>query len=91
MRRIALIVTLAFGTLAVPLAAAAQQAGKVHRIGWLGVASAPVAVHLVEAFRQGLRELGYVEGKDIVIEYRWAEGKFERLPDLAADLVRLKG
>ena len=88
MRRIAII--LALGILLAPLAADAQQAGKVPRVGWLGVGSAPATVHLVEAFRQGLRELGYVEGKDIVIEYRWAEGRFERLPDLAADLVRLK-
>jgi len=68
----------------------AQQAGKAHRIGWLTAVDARAAAHLVEAFRQGLRELGYVEGKDIVIEYRWAEGRFERLPALAADLVRLK-
>ncbi len=81
---------IAFGVLAAPLAIDAQPPAKVHRIGWLGGASAPTAVHLVEAFRQGLRELGYVEGKNIVIEYRWAEGRYERFPDLAADLVRLK-
>ena len=90
LRAVALIVTLAFGVLAAPLAIEAQPPAKVHRIGWLGVGSPPVAGHLVEAFRQGLREVGYVEGKDIVIEYRWAEGRFERLPELAADLVRLK-
>ena len=85
-----LLIALA-GALAAPLASfAQQQAGKVHRIGYLAGGGAPAAVHLVEAFRQGLRELGYVEGKDVVIEYRWAEGRFERLPDLAADLVRLK-
>jgi putative tryptophan/tyrosine transport system substrate-binding protein len=65
----------------------AQQAGKVPRIGLLRAGSPPDP--MIEAFRQGLRDLGYVEGKNIVIEYRWAEGKNERLPDLAADLVRL--
>ena len=65
----------------------AQQPKKIPRIGWLGAArtSAP----RMEAFRQGLHELGYTEGKNIVIEYRYAEGKLDRLPALAADLVRL--
>ena len=89
-RRSALIVTLALGILSAPLPADAQQAGKVYRIGFLGGASPSVAARPLEAFRQGLRDLGYVEGKNIVIEYRYAEGKFERLPDLAAELVRLK-
>ena len=68
----------------------AQQAGKVPRIGYLApnLSNAVLATH--EAFRQGLRELGYVEGKNIIIEYRWAEGKADRLPLLAAELVRLK-
>jgi len=75
--------------LAAPLAAEAQQADKVPRIGYLSpnLAAAP---HLREAFLQGLRDLGYVEGRNIVIEYRDAEGKFERLPALAAELVALK-
>jgi putative tryptophan/tyrosine transport system substrate-binding protein len=68
----------------------AQQPKKVPRIGLLGVVSASAAEGRIEAFRQGLRELGYVEGKNIVIEYRTAEGKLERLPALAAELVRLK-
>jgi len=76
--------------LAAPLAAAAQPARKVHRIGYIAGTAAPAAAHLVEAFRQGLRDLGYVEGENIVIEYRWAEGRYERLPALAAELVRLK-
>jgi putative ABC transport system substrate-binding protein len=69
-------------------AAEAQQPGNVPRIGFL--TQAPPAAALIEAFRQGLREHGYVEGKTIVIEYRDAEGKPDRLPGLAADLVRLK-
>ncbi len=70
--------------------AEAQQAKKIPRIGFLGVVSASAAARRIEAFRQGLRELGYVEGKNIVIEYRHAEGKLERLPALATELVRLK-
>src|SRR5438094_4547070 len=67
----------------------AQQPKKVPRIGFLAATSPSVEAARIEAFRQGLRELGYVEGKNIVIEWRWAEGKFDRLPDLAAELVRL--
>jgi putative tryptophan/tyrosine transport system substrate-binding protein len=73
--------------LAGPLAGEAQQAAKVPRIGYLALNPTP---HLQEAFRQGLRDLGYVEGRNLVIEYRDAEGKAERLPALAAELVALK-
>jgi putative ABC transport system substrate-binding protein len=76
--------------LALPVAARAQQATKIPRIGFLGATTLPATSARIEAFRHGLRELGYIEGKNIVIEYRWAEGKIERLPDLAAELVRLK-
>src|SRR6188768_232914 len=72
-----------------PVAAEAQQAPKVARIGYLAgnLAATP---HRPEAFRQALRDLGYVEGRNVVIEYRDAEGKRERLPALAAELVALK-
>jgi putative ABC transport system substrate-binding protein len=75
--------------LTAPLAAEGQEAGKVARIGYLAfnLATSP---HPDEAFRQGLRDLGYVEGRNIVIEYRDTEGKFERFPALAAELVSLK-
>jgi putative ABC transport system substrate-binding protein len=76
--------------LAAPLAAEAQQAGKVPRIGFLRGTSPSDRPPLLDAFRQGLRELGWVEGQNIVIDYRYAEGRFDRLPDLAAELVRLK-
>jgi putative tryptophan/tyrosine transport system substrate-binding protein len=79
---------LAVGFLIAPLAAAAQPAGRSPRIGILRPGSPPDP--LLDAFRQGLRELGYDEGRNISIEYRWAEGRDERLPELAADLVRLK-
>jgi len=69
--------------------AEAQQAGKIPRIGFLSGASPSTNVTRHEAFRQGLRELGYVEGKNIVIEYRYAEGKLDRLRGLAAELARL--
>lgn len=87
------IVALALGIGAAPLGADAQQAGKVHRIGLLlgGVPGTPSTLSAaLEAFRRGLRDLGYVEGRSIEIEYRWAKGRIERLPELAAELVRLK-
>ena len=87
-RRRFLLTSLA-GGLAVPLMAEAQQAAKVPRIGFLALNLAPNP-HLHEAFRQGLRDLGYVEGRNLEIEYRDAEGKLERLPALAAELVALK-
>ena len=68
----------------------AQQPTKVPRIGSLYAGTPSTQSARIKAFRQGLRDLGYVEGKNIVIEYRWAEGKFDRLPALAAELVRLK-
>jgi putative tryptophan/tyrosine transport system substrate-binding protein len=67
----------------------AQQPKKVPRIGYLTAASASAMVPRANAFRQGLRELGYVEGKNILIEYQYADGKLDRLPALAAELVRL--
>ena len=79
------IVTLILSLLAVPLTSQAQPARKVSRIGYLGDLPGP---H-VEALRQGLHDLGYLEAQHLVIEYRWAEGKAERLPALAAELVHL--
>jgi putative ABC transport system substrate-binding protein len=83
---VAIVVTFAFGG----AVAQAQQTARIPRIGMLIAASTSVYSARVEAFRQRLRDLGYVEGKNIVIEYRYAEGKLERLPDLAAELVQLK-
>src|SRR3989442_8587838 len=79
------------GLLAAPLAAEAQ-AGKVPRVGFLSPNSAsdPGWLGRLRVFQQGIRELGYVEGRNIVIESRWAEGKWDRLPGLAAELVGLK-
>ena len=84
--------TVALVLFAVPLAAHAQQAAKPPRIGCLreGSASDAAAAPLFEAFRQGLRERGWLEGQNVAIEYRLAEGRRDRLPDLAAELVRLK-
>ncbi|MSQ72505.1 MAG: ABC transporter substrate-binding protein [Betaproteobacteria bacterium] len=74
--------------LAAPAFARAQQPGKVWRLGWLGLASGASAN--VEAFHAQLASLGYIEGRNLSIEYRWAAGREERLPELAAELVRLK-
>ena len=90
MRLIGLAVALALGLTLAPLVAQAQQASKVPRIGYLSAGAPTTASPFENAFRQGLRELGYVEDRNIAIEYRWAEGKYERLPELAAELVRLK-
>src|SRR2546425_12786083 len=89
MRLIGLAVILAL-SLVTPLAAGAQQPAQVPRIGLLSSFFPSDTVRWHEAFRQGLRDLGWVEGKNISIEYRIAEGRIDRLPDLAADLVRLK-
>src|SRR6202795_5176174 len=87
---VAVVALLAFGVAAAPLAAEAQQASKVYRIGYLSTPTRESVEHGVEAFLRKLRELGWVDGQNLIIEYRWAEGNVERLPDLAADLVRRK-
>ena len=86
------IFTLALGALffALCFTVEAQQPTKVPRLGYLSSASPSAGSSRIEAFRQSLRELGYVEGKNLVIEWRFAEGKLDRLPALAAELVRLK-
>jgi putative ABC transport system substrate-binding protein len=89
MDRRTFISSLAAGVLLASRPAAAQKARRVHRIGWLSPASAADGLPNLEALRTGLRELGYVEGRNLVIEARWADGSIERLPRLAADLVRL--
>ena len=76
--------------LAVPLAAEAQPAGRVYRIGFLGNSTAALEANLVGPFREGLRDLGYVEGRNVLIEYRWAEGKYDRFPALIGELLALK-
>jgi ABC-type uncharacterized transport system substrate-binding protein len=90
MNRRAFIGTLAGGLLAAPLAVEAQPASKAPRIALLESSSMTARADLWDAFRQGLRELGYVEGQNITIVSRWADGRTERLPVLAAELVRLK-
>jgi putative ABC transport system substrate-binding protein len=84
-----LLVAIGAGALATPFALFGQQQSRVARIGYLAGDSATDYPQRVQALRDGLNELGYVHGKNLVIEYRWAEGKLERLPDLAAELVRL--
>ena len=84
------VLTLCATLFALCVAADAQQTGKIPRISYLGFGSPSTIPTRIEAFRQGLRELGYVEGKNIFIEWRSAEGNADRLPSLAAELVRLK-
>ena len=90
MRRIGLAVVIVLSLALASLAAEAQTAGKVVRIGCLLGAAREQTSDLVTAFEDGLRDLGYVPGRNAVIEYRFADGKLERLPQLAQDLVRLK-
>ena len=87
-RRDAVLALAVFG--AAPFGAKAQQTGKVFRIGYLSAPTRKSVELVLEAFQKALRELGWIEGQNLIIEYRWAEGKVERLPELAADLVRLK-
>jgi putative tryptophan/tyrosine transport system substrate-binding protein len=87
--RTTFLATVTSSSLALSLAALAQQAGKVYRIGFVWDTPA-VWPHALEAFRQGLRDLGWIEGQNIVIEYRWAEGRFDRLGGLMEGLVQLK-
>src|ERR1051325_3871243 len=82
----AIVLTLVFGG----AAATAQQPGKIFRIGFLDPSTAAGSAILLNAFRQELSKLGWIEGKNITIEYRFAEQKRERVSELAADLVRLK-
>ena len=78
------------GILLGSLAAQAQQTGNVYRIGFLGNSTAALEANLVGPFREGLRDLGYVEGRNVLIEYRWAEGKYDRFPALIGELLALK-
>jgi putative ABC transport system substrate-binding protein len=88
--RISQLFALCFLLLAPCFSALAQQAGKVPRIGFVSAATPTAALDRVEGIRKGLRELGYVEGQNIIIEWRYAEGNFDRIPALTAELVRLK-
>jgi putative tryptophan/tyrosine transport system substrate-binding protein len=90
MRLIGLAVVLAVSLTLEPLATRAQQPEKVSRVGYLGGGSRERVAHLVSALEGGLRDLGYSEGRNIVFEHRYADGKLERLPELAADMARIK-
>ena len=90
MERRTFVALVSGGLLAAPFVAEAQAAGKVYRIAYLGNSSAALESELVAAFRQGLRDLNYVEGQNIAIEYRWAEGRYDRFPAFVAEAVQLK-
>ena len=90
MRRREFIAGISGVAVALPLAARAQQpAGRVYRVGYLAGGSRQTQLYLIKAFDEGLRSLGYRVGQNIVIEYRFADGEVQRLPALAAELVRL--
>jgi len=84
------LMILILGFLVVTLAAHAQPVGNVARLGYISGADPQLAASSLEAFRQGRRALGWIEGQNLRIEYRWAHGEFERFPQFAADLVHLK-
>jgi putative ABC transport system substrate-binding protein len=88
-KRRRLLIAAGASTLTAPLASFAQQPVKMRRIGFLGTGTASGMAGWVEALRAGLRDLGYIEGKNLAMEFRWADGKYERAPGLAAELVRL--
>src|ERR1700736_3654205 len=88
MKRRGVIALLGAAAAGFPLASPAQEAAKVARIGFLGPAPASAWANRLEALRTGLRDLGWIEGKNIVIEFRWAE-KVDQLPELTAELVRI--
>src|SRR5262249_33540740 len=85
--RLAVVIALSF---VLGLLAAEGKPARVAHVGYLGNSSLALEGDLVDAFRQGLRELGYIEGRNIVIEYRWADGRYGRFPELVSDLVRIK-
>jgi len=89
MRRKPFLLSICALLLALSLSAEAQQPKKIPRIGYLSASSASEASTRTEAFRHGMRDLGYIDGTNLIIEFRYADGKFDRLPALAADLVRL--
>jgi putative ABC transport system substrate-binding protein len=89
LRATTVVAALAFLAVTVPLATEAQQPGKAPRIGYLGNANSTTAAASVDAFRQGLRDRGLIEGQNVAIEFRWADGNFDRFPGLAADLVKV--
>jgi ABC-type uncharacterized transport system substrate-binding protein len=84
------LLTAVAGAFLAPLAAMAQELGKIPRVGFLGPRTRADAAPFVDGFLQGLRERGWVDGKNVGLEYRFADGQYDRLPDLAAELVRLK-
>ena len=83
------LLAIATTLLAMPLAGETQNARKIYRVGYLGNSSASLEPDLVEAFRQGMRDRGYIEGKNLVIEFRWAEGRYDRFASLVTDLIHL--
>jgi putative tryptophan/tyrosine transport system substrate-binding protein len=90
MRLIGLAVVVALSLMLAPLAAGAQSAGKVYRIGVFFPATPPATSHFDEAFTQGLREHGYVEGQNVILERRYGEGRVERMAEIATELARMK-
>jgi putative ABC transport system substrate-binding protein len=90
MNRRTFLSVLVSATVVPPLIAEAQQSGKVPRIGFLGNSTAALEANLIGPFREGLHDHGYVEGRNLVVEYRWAEGEYGRFPALIAELLALK-